>query len=361
MAASPNCLYAAAFIRIRSASAFPTASMAYPSAAPIILMRSASARATSTVCVLFPWATISTRYASASAGNRTVAVSSFSRRNISFSSMAICLRLSTTSISISSLRIFCFTLAAWSSYASCASAFRALTSASKLAFCSWYIRLESSILVLAPYLTSMADFSHSASRMPASLSAWATPMSASRLTAAVRARPSEVRYSTRSKTSLMVKLRISMPMRPMSGAATSRTSEANWSLSRYTSSTVSVPKIARRCPSSVCRITPLMWSTSLPRNCSAAVERNSFSVITLHCATPVTVSGTPCDVSTCSQRGVSVITSNVNLCTSVTSHHAHAQPPTTIFLPAFPQHPPDTMRASLGPTVCMLPMIYPSN
>uniref|UniRef100_A0A6B0V024 Putative is1 transposase n=1 Tax=Ixodes ricinus TaxID=34613 RepID=A0A6B0V024_IXORI len=187
--------------------------------------------------------------------------------------------------------------------------------------------------------------------MPASLSAWATPMSASRLTAAVRALPREVRYSTRSNTSLMVKLRISMPMRPMSGAATSLTREANWSRSRYTSSTVRVPRMARRCPSRVCRMTALMWSTSLPRNCSAAVERNSRSVITLHWATPVTVRGTPCEVSTCSHRGVRVITSRDSLWTSVTSHHAQAQPPTTIFLPAVPQHPPDTMRASLGPTV----------
>lgn len=77
--------------------------------------------------------------------------------------------------------------------------------------------------------------------MPASLSAWATPTSASLLTAAVLALPRDARYSTLSNTSLMVKLRISMPMRPTSGAATSRTSWANWSRSRYTSSTVSVP------------------------------------------------------------------------------------------------------------------------
>jgi hypothetical protein len=36
---------------------------------------------------------------------------------------------------------------------------------------------------------------------------------------------------------LMVKERISMPIRPTSGAATSRTSEANWSRSRYTCAT----------------------------------------------------------------------------------------------------------------------------
>ena len=51
-AASPYCLYADAFIRIFSASARPTASIALASAAPVSLTRSASARAASTVCVL---------------------------------------------------------------------------------------------------------------------------------------------------------------------------------------------------------------------------------------------------------------------------------------------------------------------
>lgn len=74
-----------------------------------------------------------------------------------------------------------------------------------------------------------------------------------------------------------------------------------------------LPKIALRWPSRVCKMTDLIWSTSFPRNCSAAVARNSFSVITLHCATPVTVKGTPWAVSTCSQRGERVITSNESL------------------------------------------------
>lgn len=41
---------------------------------------------------------------------------------------------------------------------------------------------------------------------------------------------------------LMVKLRISIPMRPTSGAATSRTRVANLSLSWYICSTVKVPE-----------------------------------------------------------------------------------------------------------------------
>ena len=52
IAASPYCLYADAFSRIRSASALPTASMAAASEEPISLIRSASARAPMTVWVL---------------------------------------------------------------------------------------------------------------------------------------------------------------------------------------------------------------------------------------------------------------------------------------------------------------------
>ena len=48
-----------------------------------------------------------------------------------------------------------------------------------------------------------------------------------------------------------VKDNISTPIRPTSGAATSLTSAANCSRSLYTSSTVSVPRIARKCPSNV--------------------------------------------------------------------------------------------------------------
>lgn len=60
----------------------------------------------------------------------------------------------------------------------------------------------------------------------------------------------------------------------------------------------------------------------------------------LHCATPVTVNGTPCAVSTFSQHGYKVITSSDSLWTSVTSHQAHAQPPTIVTRFVDPQHPP---------------------
>ena len=71
----------------------------------------------------WPWATSSTLKLSASAGRRTVAMSSFSRRVISCSSISICFRRSTTVICISSVRIFWRVLAACNSYANCASAF----------------------------------------------------------------------------------------------------------------------------------------------------------------------------------------------------------------------------------------------
>lgn len=78
--------------------------------------------------------------------------------------------------------------------------------------------------------------------MPASRFASATPTSASRLTAAVCALPSDAKYWTSSYTSFIVNDKISIPMRPTSGAATSLTSVANWSRSLYTSSTDNVPE-----------------------------------------------------------------------------------------------------------------------
>src|SRR6218665_4026536 len=52
-----------------------------------------------------------------------------------------------------------------------------------------------------------------------------------------------------------------------------------------------------------------MCCTGLPRNCSQAVDSSSGSTMTLTCATPVTVSGTPSEVSTLSHTGLRVITS----------------------------------------------------
>lgn len=61
----------------------------------------------------------------------------------------------------------------------------------------------------------------------------------------------------------------------------------------------------------------------------------------LHCATPVTVNGTPCAVSTFSHIGFSVITSRDKRWTSVTSHHAQAHPPTIVLFLVDPQQPPE--------------------
>ena len=55
----------------------------------------------------------------------------------------------------------------------------------------------------------------------------------------------------------------------------------------------------------------------------------------------MTVKGTPCAVSTFSQTGFNVITSKESLWTSVTSHQAHAQPPTLVILDREPQQPPE--------------------
>lgn len=64
----------------------------------------------------------------------------------------------------------------------------------------------------------------------------------------------------------------------------------------------------------------------------------------LHCATPVTVRGTPCAVSTPSHIGLSVMTSSDRRWTSVTSHQAHAHPPTIVLFRVDPQHPPGKMK-----------------
>lgn len=64
----------------------------------------------------------------------------------------------------------------------------------------------------------------------------------------------------------------------------------------------------------------------------------TFMILTW--ATPVTVSATPCAVSTISHIGLSVITSNESFWTSVTSHQAQAHPPTIVRFLVDPQHPP---------------------
>ena len=155
----------------------------------------------------------------------------------------------------------------------------------KAAVLNFKFLLSPSTLASALYFTSIVSFWHTASRIPASRSAynvkncmandifilcqilfdhlrhismacliictWATPISASRFTAAVWDLPRDSRYETSSCKSFIVKDNISTPIRPTSGAATSLTSAANCSRSLYTSSTVSVPRIARKCPSNV--------------------------------------------------------------------------------------------------------------
>ena len=59
------------------------------------------------------------------------------------------------------------------------------------------------------------------------------------------------------------------------------------------SSTVMVPRMARKWPSKVCIATPLISSVVLLRNCSAAVAMEMSSPFTLICATASTVTATP--------------------------------------------------------------------
>ena len=68
----------------------------------------------------------------------------------------------------------------------------------------------------------------------------------------------------------------------------------------------------------------------------------------LHWATPVTVSGTPCAVSTPSHMGFKVITSSERRWTSVTSHQAHAHPPTIVRFRVDPQQPPEEKETNIN-------------
>lgn len=72
------------------------------------------------------------------------------------------------------------------------------------------------------------------------------------------------------------------------------------------------------------------------------IKEITFMILTW--ATPVTVSATPWAVSTISHIGLSVITSRESFWTSVTSHHAHAQPPTIVLFFVDPQQPPVGMK-----------------
>ena len=78
-----------------------------------------------------------------------------------------------------------------------------------------------------------------------------------------------------------------------SRAASSVIFWANAWRSALISSTVSVPRIARRWPSSVWKMTPLICSVVIPRNRSAAARIETSSPATLTFATASTVTGTP--------------------------------------------------------------------
>lgn len=84
----------------------------------------------------------------------------------------------------------------------------------------------------------------------------------------------------------------------------------------------------------------LNFSWKKKNNSSTRNIANVHTFMILHWATPVTVSGTPCAVSTPSHIGFKVMTSSDRRWTSVTNHHAHAHPPTIVRFLVDPQHPP---------------------
>lgn len=88
-------------------------------------------------------------------------------------------------------------------------------------------------------------------------------------------------------TSFMVRNNVSIPFLGTFFFCLTRNG-ASLLLLLYTSSTERVPRMARKCPSRVCRI--VIWTSwdVLPKNCSEAVWSSSLAVIILHCATPVT-------------------------------------------------------------------------
>lgn len=96
------------------------------------------------------------------------------------------------------------------------------------------------------------------------------------------------------------------------------------------------------------RMTNPTQQNVLYRMQNAQTPHREHTFMILHCATPVTVRGTPCDVSTPSHIGFSVITSSERRCTSVTSHQAHAQPPTIVRFFVEPQHPPVNWNENSG-------------
>uniref|UniRef100_A0A182M4C7 Uncharacterized protein n=1 Tax=Anopheles culicifacies TaxID=139723 RepID=A0A182M4C7_9DIPT len=236
MAASPYILYTFAFMRIRSASALPTCSMAFDRLRALTLgdrLHSVAFRL----------------------GRQLYGRGQFALLSIDFLRFDLDLLAALYDIDLNFLVTNALT------NLGCLQFVRELRFSflwKRFAFCSLYMRALSSIFVSVEYFTSIALFSHSASRMPASRFASATPASASRLTLAVCALPSDCRYWTSSYTSLIVKDNISMPILPTSGAATSRTSAANWSRSLYTSSTT-------RTTDELGKITRLEATTHFPK------------------------------------------------------------------------------------------------
>src|SRR5262245_16179990 len=91
----------------------------------------------------------------------------------------------------------------------------------------------------------------------------------------------------------MVKMSMLTPIFRRSTAASSVIFWAKACRSALISSTVSVPRMARRCPSSVRKITSLILSVLMPRNRSAAPRSDMSSPAIFTLATASTVTATP--------------------------------------------------------------------
>ncbi len=155
---------------------------------------------------------------------------------------------------------------------------------------AWEISASAWNFACSPSCSAWADL------IFASRCASASPMVASRLTSAVRRLPSALRYSSSSLISWIVSTSTPMPIFSRSVAASLVSFCAKLWRSLLTSSTVSVPRIERRWPSSVWKMTFCTWSCVIPRNRSADACSDVSSPRILTLATALTDTGTPFSV-----------------------------------------------------------------
>ncbi len=233
---------------------------------------------------------------SASAGLMTVASSSRCLRWTSCSCTEIISSVRWRSTFTSSATTPWRALACESGPACAAVAFCVSTSAWYCAWrimksrCAWAISASAEKRALSPSCSASADL------IFASRVASASPMVASRFTSAVRRLPRALRYSSSSLISWIVSTSTPRPIFSRSAAASLVSFWAKLWRSLLISSTVSVPRMDRRWPSSVWKITRWIWSCVMPRNRSAAACSDVSSLRIFTFATALTDTGTPFSV-----------------------------------------------------------------